>query len=121
MHTRRAGQVMSVIVPPAPNVARLSDHLADDLRGIGEVPRLCGRGLLDLDLDVAGLDPRAEWDVVGGHHDVDRRRWTALTIAIPVSRLREQQDADEGDDREEHPHEQDQPVGSLQVNSPRGV
>ena len=42
-----------------------------------------------------------------------------VSLAVRPPPCMQQDDADEGDDREEYPHEQDQTIGSLQVVSPR--
>ena len=119
--SRWSPKVAPVICWPA--VTGCAHDLADDLRDVRE-----GAGVdrpstvLDLDPDLVGLDARTRAgcprsrrrSVAGG-----RRVGPGVAVAAA---LHQQDDADERDDREEDPDEQDQTVGSLQVDySPRRV
>ena len=125
-----AGHWMLVIWPPwlAPTVAeviwapdphRLAGDLPDDLRGIPEGAHGDRREVHLLGRHLVGLDARRQRDIGRCDDDGPGRLWPGGRITARRV-LRQEQDAHKGDDRQKDTDKHDEPIGTLQVGTPRG-
>ena len=100
----------------------MTGDLADDEARVLEGGRLaCAIDLSVFDLEHVHRDGGPEGDVLGGDDGRELGRDRRGVRLRAVAAAEKNGDSDERNDRQEHPDEQDKPIGTLQVRSPRVV